>query len=334
MTTINSLSQIDALGGGDQVPVYDSDAGTARKASVSQFVAYFRSAFASPDVAVTISSPIAGFNQVLATSATSIWLILTPAGTLATGTVTLPPVADCFDGQQVLVTSTESITALTVAGNGATVNGAPAALGIDGFFALRFNKLLSSWFCVSQSLGALGTSFTDITVTNAILDANGNEILAVTPASALAVNHVLIANTATGDPPGILVEGTDASIGLRFETKGGGALFLQTGAGNIVLSTSGNAVLNGDVLATLTASQTLTSKTLTGPITDAIKTGGVATSTVALVNLAYPPATSRGFRTVVIDASTTLILGLGTTVSGGGANVAPVYCDGVTWKYG
>jgi len=334
MTTINSLSQIDALGGGDQVPVYDSDAGTARKASVSQFVAYFRSAFASPDVAVTISSPIAGFNQVLATSATSIWLILTPAGTLATGTVTLPPVADCFDGQQVLVTSTESITALTVAGNGATVNGAPAALGIDGFFALRFNKLLSSWYCVSQSLGALVTSFNNITVTNAILDANGNEILAMTPASPSAVNHVQIVNTATGSPPGMLPEGTDASIGLRFETKGGGSFIVQAGAGNIAISTSGTAVINGDIIVTSDASQTLTNKTLTGPITDAIKTGGVASSTVALVAAAYPAATSKGFRTVVVDATQALTAGIGAVVAGGGANCVPVYSDGTNWRIG
>lgn len=324
MTTINSLSQIDALGGGDQVPVYDSDAGTARKASVSQFVAYFRSAFASPDVTATILSPIAGFNQVLATSATSIWLILTPAGTLATGTVTLPPVADCFDGQQVLVTSTESITALTVAGNGATVNGAPAALVSDGFFALRFNKLLSSWFCVSQSLGS-NTNFTDITITNAILDANGNEILAVTPASPLAVNHVLIANTATGNSPGILPEGTDANIGIAIETKGNGDIFLQPAG-------TGVARVDGDIIVTLTASQTLTSKTLTAPQFPTYFVMGALT----FAGLPVPSVSLVGARAFIIDAAATFASGVAgnTNVAGGGANKVPVFCDGTNWKYG
>jgi hypothetical protein len=337
MTTINSLSQIDALGGGDQVPVYDSDAGTARKASVSQFVAYFRSAFASPDVAVTISSPIAGFNQVLATSATSIWLILTPAGTLATGTVTLPPVADCFDGQQVLVTSTESITALTVAGNGATVNGAPAALGIDGFFALRFNKLLSSWYCVSQSLGALGSSFGSITLTDfpaSIKDQFGNTLLEVAAEGASAVNYLLLTSKPTGNSPSILARGADTNVNLTIASKGGGNITLSTGTGNLLVTTSGTAAINGDLIVTETASQTLTSKTLTGPITDAIKTGGVASSTVALLAIAYPAATSKGYRSVVVDATQALTAGIGAVVAGGGANCVPVYSDGTNWRIG
>jgi len=36
----------------------------------------------------------------------------------------------------------------------------------------------------------------------------------------------------------------------------------------------------------------------------------------------------------VSDASTTLTLGIGTTVTGGGANKSPVYSDGTNWIYG
>ena len=36
----------------------------------------------------------------------------------------------------------------------------------------------------------------------------------------------------------------------------------------------------------------------------------------------------------VTDASTTIILGLGTTVVGGGANRVPVYSDGTNWIIG
>jgi hypothetical protein len=323
MTTINSLSQIDALGGGDQVPVYDSDAGTARKASVSQFVAYFRSAFASPDVAVTISSPIAGFNQVLATSATSIWLILTPAGTLATGTVTLPPVADCFDGQQVLVTSTESITALTVAGNGATVNGAPAALGIDGFFALRFNRLLSSWYCVSQSLGALGTSFGSITLTDfpaLIKDEFGNTLLALVRNAINDVNYLSILAKPTGGSPNIVASGSDTDIDISISAKGTGDISLVTTGG-------GDALVDGDVIVTLTASQSLTNKTFpTYFVMGALTFSALPAPSVSLV----------GARAFIIDAAATFASGvsLNTNVAGGGANKVPVFCDGTNWKYG
>lgn len=335
MPTINQLSAVTSVVASDLLPLYSSANGDARKASMSVVLDFIEANFGSPEFTTIINAPTSsGFNILLAAATSNLWLIINPTGPFAAGTITLPPVASCYDGQQIIVTSSQSITTLTLAGNGATLVGAPAALGIGGFFALRFNKLQGAWYCVSQSLGALGTSFTNITVTNAILDANGNEILAVTPASPSAVNHVLIANTATGNPPGILAEGADASIGIAIETKGGGTLVLQTGAGNIALSTSGSAVLNGDVLATLTASQTLTNKTLTGPITDAIKTGGVASSTVALLALAYPAATSKGFRTVVVDATQALTAGIGAVVAGGGANCVPVYSDGTNWRIG
>lgn len=42
----------------------------------------------------------------------------------------------------------------------------------------------------------------------------------------------------------------------------------------------------------------------------------------------------EGARAYVTDAATTLVLGLGLTVTGGGANKTPVYCDGTNWIYG
>jgi hypothetical protein len=45
-------------------------------------------------------------------------------------------------------------------------------------------------------------------------------------------------------------------------------------------------------------------------------------------------STCEGFRAFVSDASTTLALGIGTTVTGGGANKVPVYSDGTNWLYG
>ena len=309
MTTINNLSQIDALGGGDQVPVYDSDAGTARKASLSQFVTYFKSAFASPDVDVIISSPIAGFNQVLAASTKSIWLILTPAGTLATGTVTLPPIADCFDGQMVLVTSTEPITALTVAGNGATVNGAPGALATDGFFELRYNTLLLSWFCVAQSLGGT-TNYSDITITNAILDASGNEMLFFDPAVA-AVNFLVVGNAPTANNVELSASGSDTDVGININTKGAGGVSIS--ADSALLSVS--------------------FVTITGTL-DAGVTTVPSLITSAGVVAALGSAATKGQRKFVTDSSAAMTAGIGAVVAGGGANNVPVFADGTNWRIG
>jgi len=327
MPTINQLSAVTSVVASDLLPLYSSANGDARKASMSVVLDFIEANFGSPEFTTIINAPTSsGFNILLAAATSNLWLIINPTGPFAAGTITLPPVASCYDGQQIIVVCSQSITTLTLAGNGASLVGAPTALGTGGFFALRFNTLQSAWYCVSQSLGAT-TTFSNITITNAILDANGNEILAVTPASSSAVNHVLVANTATGNPPGLLAEGTDASIGLRFETKGNGDIFLAP-AGTGIVRASGVEVV------TLTASQTLTNKTLTGPITDAIKTGGVGTSTVALLALAYPAATSKGYRTVVVDATQALTAGIGAVVAGGGANCVPVYSDGTNWRIG
>ena len=52
----------------------------------------------------------------------------------------------CKDGQEVLVTSTQAVTALTVSGNGSTVYGAPSALTANAFFKLRFDGVVKAWY--------------------------------------------------------------------------------------------------------------------------------------------------------------------------------------------
>jgi hypothetical protein len=52
------------------------------------------------------------------------------------------------DGQQLLVSCTQAVTTLTVAGNGSTVNGAPATLAANAFFRLRFDGVFKAWYRV------------------------------------------------------------------------------------------------------------------------------------------------------------------------------------------
>lgn len=57
----------------------------------------------------------------------------------------------------------------------------------------------------------------------------------------------------------------------------------------------------------------------------------VSTGTFTVATL---PTGTLGARAFVSDGSTTIILGLGLTAIGGGANKVPVYYDGATWKVG
>jgi len=46
------------------------------------------------------------------------------------------------------------------------------------------------------------------------------------------------------------------------------------------------------------------------------------------------PVGLPGAKVMITDASTTLTLGIGTAIVGGGANKVPAYSDGVNWIYG
>jgi len=72
-------------------------------------------------VSVNFQAPATGFNITMAPTDTD--LILDPAGTLASGTVTL--CLNPFDGQRVKIYTSQTITSFTIAGNGKTVKGAP-----------------------------------------------------------------------------------------------------------------------------------------------------------------------------------------------------------------
>jgi hypothetical protein len=49
------------------------------------------------------------------------------------------------DQQVVTVSCTQQVNALTVAGNGATVAGAPGVLSADSTFKLRYNLASTTW---------------------------------------------------------------------------------------------------------------------------------------------------------------------------------------------
>ena len=151
MTTINQLSAVDSVVSSDQVPIYSSGQGDARKASMSVIKSFVLAGSTSSDDKVTqYSSPNAtGFSvTILDSSGTSVWLILTPLAGYAAGTLVLPAVANCVDRQEILVNTTQAVTTLTINANGATVIGAPTTLAANAFFRLRFDDVLNVWYRV------------------------------------------------------------------------------------------------------------------------------------------------------------------------------------------
>lgn len=148
MPTINQLSPVDSLQGSDNFPIYDSSNGDARKVSATVLLDYVQENFANPQFATLYAAPtLAGFNVTIPNGASNQWVIITPSGTLASGIVTLPTAP--FDGQEVIISFSQTITALTIS-SGATVAGAPGSVLANSSIFMRYNTAQNTWYVISS----------------------------------------------------------------------------------------------------------------------------------------------------------------------------------------
>jgi hypothetical protein len=151
MAYINQLPLLAFPSPGDQIPVYTPNNGDARRLPIGALLQYFQQTFAAPSLATSIATPGTGFNITVPTPVSQQqWMLLQPAGTLATGTITLPLNTQTPDGTEVLITTTQQITSFTLALNGASAAyGDPATLAAEDFFRMRFVQSLNSWYRIA-----------------------------------------------------------------------------------------------------------------------------------------------------------------------------------------
>lgn len=151
MPQIYQLPLLSQVSTGDQLAVYTPSNGDARRLSINSLLQFFQQVFASPTLATNIYTPGTGFNVAVPTPvAAQQWMLIQPAGTLATGTVTLPLNTQTPDGTEVLITTTQQITAFTLALNGATAAyGASTTLSATDFFRMRFVVATNSWYRIA-----------------------------------------------------------------------------------------------------------------------------------------------------------------------------------------
>lgn len=129
--------------------IYSQQNGDARKLSLTNFAAWLATQVTFIDDKVTqYSAPLTGTTVLATDTQNSVWIILTPAGGLAALTIKLPLLANTLDKQEVLVNSTQAITTLTLDGNGSSIVGGPTTLAANGFFRLRFDAVMKTWYRV------------------------------------------------------------------------------------------------------------------------------------------------------------------------------------------
>jgi len=150
MPTINQLALLDQVSGADQLAVYNTANGDARRLPINALLAYFEDEFASPTMATNLYTPGTGFNIAVPTPTAFQWMLLTPVGTLATGTITLPLNTSTPDGTEILVTTTQQITAFSMNANGAAnLYGIPTTLGAEDFFRIRYVQSTNAWYRIA-----------------------------------------------------------------------------------------------------------------------------------------------------------------------------------------
>lgn len=147
MTTINELTQMDTIDGGDQIPIYSTNNGTTRKIAFSTISKAILNNV-NNNFVTQYSAPASGFTVNINDTSLNIWLVITPLGALATGTIKLPTMTNCVMGQEMLISSTQAITALTINANGANIVGAPVTLLAGAFFRLKFESVTGTWYRV------------------------------------------------------------------------------------------------------------------------------------------------------------------------------------------
>ena len=294
MPTINQLSGISQVSGGDLLPVYVSNNGDARKVSITQLLQYFQQVFASPTLAVNLFVPGTGFNLTVPTPvAEQQWMLLQPAGTLASGTITLPLNTGVPDGTTVLITTTQEITSLTLALNGASaIYGAVTSLSAGSATTLRFYQATNSWyqlnaetiyaagiqsFLAAPSSANLRAAMTDETGTGSLVFATSPTLVA----PALGTPTALVGTNITGTAGGLT-------------------------AGNVLT----NANLNGAItsVGNATSLGSFTSASLAAALTDETGTGAhvfANTPTLVTPNIGAATGTSLAATGAITSASLT-----------------------------
>lgn len=147
MSTIEQLNR-GTLTSGSQLPFYDPANRASRRASVAELAEVLQSELSTPPngLVTRYAAPSAtGFSVTITppTAGASVFLLVSPGGAYATGTIVLPV---GVEAQEILVHCRQAVSTLTVTpASGNTISGAPAAITAGGFFRLRFDSIEALW---------------------------------------------------------------------------------------------------------------------------------------------------------------------------------------------
>ena len=158
-TKITDLTEQTTIAASDQIPVGTAANGTRRISATNLATGLAAlQAVTTNGFQTQYSTPVTGGSvaAVPTVSGGSVWLRLTPAGTLATLAVVLPGDGSAggsvaADGQEVLIATTQVLTALTLSSVGKTLLGAPTTLAQFGVVRMRYDMANNVWVKVGAA---------------------------------------------------------------------------------------------------------------------------------------------------------------------------------------
>jgi hypothetical protein len=186
-------------------------------------------------------APTTGFSYTFAAGVQV--LVLDPAGTLATGTITMP--AAPADGMTITFSSDQQITALTMAGNGASINNAVTLLPAKTSVTYVYRATGTTWWPTQNVPGILtnGMQFFRLNADLAGANATGAQ-------SILGVGVTLAASTVYAFQMYFLLSkaagATSRTVSLGF----GGTATLNNLVYNGVVNSVNSAYPTGGLVAT------------------------------------------------------------------------------------
>jgi hypothetical protein len=219
-------------------------------------------------------------------------MLIQPASTLASGTITLPLNTGVPDGTEVLITSTQEITSLTIALNGATaIYGAVSSLGAGTGTAIRYYQPTNSWYNINlATVYAAGiqswlTTPSSANLRTAMTDETGTGVLVFATSPTLVTPTLTNPTVTTGTftSPALVTPALGVATGTSLSTTGNqvisstGKQGYATGAGGTVTQitskatavtlskSTGQITLDGAALA----ASTTVSFTLTNTVIEA-----------------------------------------------------------------
>ena len=321
MPTINQLPDLNTISSGDQLPVYSPNNGDARRTSIGSLLTYFQQTFASPTLSTNLYVPGNGFNITVPTPVSNDqWMLLQPAGTLAAGTITLPLNTGVPDGTTVLITTTQEITSLTIALNGASaLFGGVTYLAAGTATAIRFYQPTNSWYQINAET-TYGTNMqvflatpTSANLRAAMTDETGTGLLVFNTSPTLVTP---ILGTPTS---GNLSNCTDLPVATGISGLGAGvATFLATpSSANLASAVTGETGTGALVFGT---SPTIASPTFTTPILGTPISGNLATCVGLPISTGVSGLAANVATFLATPSSANLAAAL-TDETGTGANV-------------